>query len=194
MPISSDLTLTETRLSLTKDFGLKSRTVINDNLFEYAGTSTGSKVAYLPTAAAPRIVQLGTVDDLKAAPIFQPKRDKVFSQNPKAGTLVQRGTAVDIILVEQASATVGMVEATHVDFGSQTLVQVYAEILEGNDAAIEVVDKYSKGLTITAEEETLMNKTFAESSINVVADDRTKDFTAAMNTVSAAFTLGKPVS
>jgi hypothetical protein len=70
-------------------------------------------------------------------------------------------------------------------------VLVYKEVLEGNDAAIEVVDKYSKGLTITADEETLMNKTFADRGIDVVADDRTKDFTAAMNTVSAAFTLGR---
>ena len=171
---------------------LRSTTLINDNLFEYAGTSKGSKVAYLPTAEATKIVQLGTVDDLKAAPIFQPKQDKVFSQNPKAGTLVQRGTVVDIILVEQASATVGMIEATHADLGSQSLVQVYAEVLEGNNAALEVVDKYSKGLTITAEEETLMNKTFADSGIEVVSGDRTKDFTASMNTVSAALTLGKP--
>jgi hypothetical protein len=170
---------------------LKSTTVINDNLFEYAGTSKGSKVAYLPTAEAPKIVQLVTVDDIKAAPIFQPKQDKVFSQNPKAGTLVQRGTVVDIILVEQSSATVGMIDATHAGLGSQPLVQVYAEVLEGNDAAIEVVDKYSKGLTITDEEETLMNKTFTDRGIDVVADDRTKDFTAAMKTVSAAFTLGR---
>lgn len=166
--------------------------LINDNLFEYAGTSKGSKVAYLPTAAATKIVQLGTVEDIKAAPIFQPKQDKVFSQNPKAGTLVQRGTVVDIILVEQASATVGMIDATHAGLGSQSLVQVYAEVLEGNNAAIEVVDKYSKGLAITADEEILMNKTFAEKGIEVVAEDRTKNFTAAMNTVSAAFTLGKP--
>ena len=171
---------------------LRSTTLINDNLFEYAGTSKGSKVAYLPTAEATKIVQLGTVDNIKAAPIFQPKQDKVFSQNPKAGTLVRRGTVVDIILVEQASATVGMIEATHADLGSQSLVQVYAEVLEGNNAALEVVDKYSKGLTITAEEETIMNKTFADSGIEVVSGDRTKDFTASMNTVSAALTLGKP--
>lgn len=171
---------------------LRSITQINDNLFEYAGTSKGSKVAYRPTAEASKIVQLGTVDDIKAAPIYQPTRDKVFSQNPKAGTLLRRGTAVDIILVEQASATVGMIAATHAGLVSQSLVQVYAEVLEGNDAALEVVDKYSKGLAITAEEETLMNKTFADSGIDVVAGDRTKDFTAAMNTVSAAFTLGQP--
>ena len=85
--------------------------------------------------------------------------------------VVQRGTAVDIILVEQASAKVDMIEATHVGLGSQPLVQVYAEVLEGNDAAIEVVDKYSKGLTITTEEETLMNKTFEERGIDVVAED-----------------------
>lgn len=164
---------------------------INDSLFEYAGTSKGSKVAYLPTKETAKIVQLGTVDDLIAAPIFKPQQDKVFSQNPKAGTLVQRGTAVDIILVEQASATVDMIDATHAGLASQPLVQVYAEVLEGNDAAIEVVDKYSKGLSITAEEETLMQSTFAERGIEVAAEDRTKDFTAAMNTVSAAFKFGK---
>ncbi|UCD79858.1 MAG: hypothetical protein JSW26_00035 [Desulfobacterales bacterium] len=193
MAILSDSDLTGAKATISGGLTFKSSTVINDNLFEYAGTSKGTKVAYLPTEEAPKIVQLGTLDAIKAAPIFQPQQDKVFSQNPKAGTLVQRGTAVDIILVQQESATVGMVDATHADLGSQKLVQVYADVLEGNDTAVEVVDKYSKGLTLTVEDETLMNNVFAEKGITVVAGDRTKDFNAAMNTVSAALTLGKPV-
>jgi hypothetical protein len=170
----------------------KGTTVINDNLFEYAGTSKGSKVAYLPTEEAPKIVQLGTVDDIKAAPIFQPQQDKVFSQNPKAGTLVKRGTAVDIILVQQGSATVGMIDGTFAQLASQPLVKVYGDVLEGNDAAIEVVDKYSKGLTLTNDDQALMNAVFEEKGINIVEGDRSKDFNAAMNTVSAALTLGGP--
>jgi hypothetical protein len=177
-----------TGISLTS----KSTTVINDNLFEYAGTSKGSKVAYLPTEEAPKIVQLGTADDLKATPIFQPQQDKVFSQNPKAGTLVQRGTTVDIILVQQGSATVGMIDGTYQALASQPLVKVYSDVLAGNEAAIQVVDKYSKGLTLTNDDQAVMNAVFEEKGIDIVAGDRTKDFNAAMNTVSAAFTLGGP--
>jgi hypothetical protein len=186
--------LTGAQAGISDGLTSKSTTVINDKLFEYAGTSKGSKVAYLPTEEAPKIVQLGSADTIKATPIFQPQQDKVFSQNPKAGTLVQRGTAVDIILVQQVSATVGMIDGTYADLASQPLVKVYTDVLEGNDAAIQVVDKYSKGLTLTADDQTLMNNVFAEKGINVVAGDRSKDFTAAMNTVSAALTLGKPVS
>lgn len=166
---------------------------INDNLFDYASTSGGKKVAYLPSEETTKVVQLGTAEDLKKAEIFNPTQDKVFSQNPKAGTLVQRGTVVDIILVEKESVTVDMVEATHADVGSRKLVEVYEDVLAGNDAAMEVVDKYSKGVTITPEEETLMEKTLAEGGIGVVAGDRTKDLNAAMNTVSAAYKYGKPV-
>ena len=176
-------------IAMMKDAGAR----INEDLFDFASTSGGKKVAYLPAEDATKVVQMTTAEDIKAAEIFDPVQDKVYSQNPKAGTLVRRGTTVDIILVEKASAKVGMVEATHKDLESQSMVEVYDTVIEGNDAVVEVVDKYSKGETITAEEKTLMDKTFTEKGISVVEGDRTKDFDAAMKAVSAAYTYGKPV-
>jgi|GEM_PF-6025140 len=166
---------------------------INDDLFDYASTTGGKKVAYLPAEDTTKVVQMSTAEEVKAAAVYNPVQDKVFSQNPKAGTLVRRGTTVDIILVEKASAKVGMVEATHADLGSQSLVEVYDTVIEGNDAVIEVVDKYSKGQTITADEKILMDKTFTGSGISVVEGDRTKDFDSAMKAVTAAYTYGRPV-
>ena len=83
-----------------------------------------------------------------------------------------------------------MIDGTLVQMASQPLVKVYGDVLEGNDAAIQVVDKYSKGVTLTSDDQALMNAVFEEKGINLVEGDRSKDFNAAMNTVSAALTLG----
>jgi hypothetical protein len=168
------------------------QTSINQNLFEFADTVGGSSVAILPSEDAAKMVSLGTVEKLRADETFEPEEDLIYSQSPKAGTLIERGSKVNLVLVAKDSATVGMLTNTHKAVADATLVQVYDDYLKEDEDTTKIVEKYAKGDELEADEIQYMEDQFTDKGITLVEGDLSQDFNAGMNALAAAFVLGAP--
>lgn len=162
------------------------RKIVNENLFEYADTGTGGKVALLPTPEESKVVRLIEPEILLADPVFRPKADKVFSQTPKAGTMIARGTKVNLVLVAREAGTVEMLDKAHLDLSGIRLVDVYDRFLREDPQVATVVDKFARGEEITPTERQFVETKFADEQVSIVQGQAGRDFEAGMQVLAGA--------
>ncbi len=166
-----------------------SRLKISGNLFDFADTSSGGMVAILG-GENEKLVKFVLPDVIEADQRYRPQADKVFSLNPQAGTLVPKGTKVNIVLVAQDTATVDMFEETHEALADIKLVQVFDDFLRNDTEAFDIVDKYAHGETLTSNERALMENKFQAQGISIVAGEAKQDLDAGLKALSGALLIG----
>mgnify|MGYP006276619559 CR=1 FL=1 len=162
------------------------RKIVKDELFEFADTGKGDKVAILPSDDEPLVVRLKDPEIVIADPVFQPKADKVFSQTPKAGTMVARGTTVNLVLVARDAGKVGMLDKAHEALADAKLVEVYDQFVKDDPKIQAAAEKYARGEDVTEDEKDLVRAKFEAEGIQLDEANTGRNFDAGMNALAGA--------
>lgn len=162
------------------------RKIVNDNLFEFADTGKGDKVAIVPFEKESKVVPLIEAEVLLADPVFKPTVDKVFSQTPKAGTMMARGTKVNLVLVARDAGSVGMLENAHEALAEAKLVDVWDRFVKDDPQIQAAAEKYARGEEITPEEKDIVTSKFAEAEIQLQEGQAGRDFDSGMKALAGA--------
>ena len=162
------------------------RKIVNDNLFEFADTGKGDKVAIVPFEKESKVVPLIEAEVLLADPIFKPTVDKVFSQTPKAGTMMARGTKVNLVLVAREAGKVGMLDKAHEALAEATLVDVYDKFVKEDPDIQVAAEKYAQGKDLTDDEKDLVRAKFEAEEIQLDEANTGRNFDAGMKALAGA--------
>jgi hypothetical protein len=123
---------------------------------------------------------------LLADPLFKPTVDKVFSQTPKAGTMMARGTKVNLVLVAREAGKVGMLDKAHEALADAALVDVWDRFVKEEPAIQAAAEKYARGEEITPEEKDIVTAKFAEEEIQLQEGQAGRDFDSGMKALAGA--------
>lgn len=162
------------------------RKIVNDNLFEFADTGKGDKVAIVPFEKESKVIPLLEAEVLLADPLFKPTVDKVFSQTPKAGTMMARGTKVNLVMVAREAGKVGMLDKAHEALADAALVDVWDRFVKDDPVVQAAAEKYARGEEITAEEKDIVTAKFAQEEIQLQEGQAGRDFDSGMKALAGA--------
>jgi hypothetical protein len=112
---------------------------------------------------------------------------KVVSQSIQPGVSVAKGATVDLVLAEPSSLQVSVLQNGFVPFATQSLDDVYKNVVRDNTAVQSVLARNQSATALSAADQSTLTSALGDVS---VTGDPGHDLNAAFQTLQAAFTFG----
>ena len=112
---------------------------------------------------------------------------KVVSQSIQPGVSVAKGATVDLVLAEPSSLQVSVLQNGFVPFATQSLDDVYKNVVRDNTAVQSVLARNQSAAALSAADQSTLTSALGDVS---VTGDPGHDLNAAFQTLQAAFTFG----
>jgi hypothetical protein len=112
---------------------------------------------------------------------------KVVSQSIQPGVSVAKGATVDLVLAEPSSLQVSVLQNGFVPFGTQSLDDVYKNVVRDNTAVQSVLARNQSAAVLSSADQATLTSALGDVSVTT---DPGHDLNAAFQTLQAAFTFG----
>jgi hypothetical protein len=112
---------------------------------------------------------------------------KVVSQSIQPGVSVAKGATVDLVLAEPSSLQVSVLQNGFVPFATQSLDDVYKNVVRDNTAVQSVLARNQSAAALSAADQATLTSALGDVSVTT---DPGHDLNAAFQTLQAAFTFG----
>jgi hypothetical protein len=112
---------------------------------------------------------------------------KVVSQSIQPGVSVAKGATVDLVLAEPSSLQVSVLQNGFVPFATQSLDDVYKNVVRDNTAVQSVLARNQSATVLSAADQATLTSALGDVSVTT---DPGHDLNAAFQTLQAAFTFG----
>ena len=112
---------------------------------------------------------------------------KVVSQSIQPGVSVAQGASVDLVLAEASSLQVSVLQDGFQPFATQTLDDVYKNIVRDNTAVQSVLARNESATALSSADQATLTSALGDVSVTT---DPGHDINAAFQTLQAAFTFG----
>jgi hypothetical protein len=112
---------------------------------------------------------------------------KVVSQSIQPGVSVAKGATVDLVLAEPSSLQVSVLQNGFVPFATQSLDEVYKNVVRDNTAVQSVLARNQSATVLSAADQATLTSALGDVSVTT---DPGHDLNAAFQTLQAAFTFG----
>ena len=112
---------------------------------------------------------------------------KVVSQSIQPGVSVAKGASVDLVLAQASSLQVSVLQNGFQPFATQTLDDVYKNVVRDNTAVQSVLARNESAAALSTVDQATLTSALGDVS---VTGDPGHDINAAFQTLQAAFTFG----
>jgi hypothetical protein len=112
---------------------------------------------------------------------------KVVTQSIQPGVSVAKGASVDLVLAEPSSIQVSVLQNGFVPFATQSLDEVYKNVVRDNTAVQSVLARNQSATALSAADQATLTSALGDTS---VTSDPGHNLDSAFQTLQAAFTFG----
>jgi hypothetical protein len=112
---------------------------------------------------------------------------KVVSQSIPAGVSVAKGASIDLVLAEPSSIQISVLQDAFQPFATQTLDDVYKNVVRDNTAVQSVLARNASAATMSTQDQATLTSALGDVSLTT---DPGHDISSAFHTLQAAFTFG----
>lgn len=114
---------------------------------------------------------------------------KVVSQSVAAGSVIPRGTTVDIVLAQPGLIPIDVIRDPHIALSGRTLSQVYDTFIRESPAVRNVLARNESADTLSTADRAVIQQAFTSQDLPV-DDEPGRTIDQAFGSLQAAFTFG----
>lgn len=124
---------------------------------------------------------LGPIEAIYASP-------RVVTQTPKAGTLLARGTTVNLVFANGRSLITDAITGSYTGWKGEPLGKVYDDFLKDDTTMSVLVSKYAEDKTLSDAEQSQVTRVLISKGVEI-GEGAGNDFNSVMVTLGAANTF-----